>query len=126
MNNIMPPTPFPISGTPPAPTPSFGGAPPIGRMPPGIPPMPSGIPPMGRQMPNPRQRPTPPKDGFRNFVNNTNFIQKIHNPNYPTPGTGTHVPMWLSPKLAQSVLAQHGQTGHAIPHQNLDLDDLTQ
>lgn len=70
--------------------------------------------------------PAKPEDGgsFENFAGNTAFLRNILNPHAPEPNTGVHVPVWLSPKLAQQVLAQHGHTGHAIPHRNINLNRL--
>lgn len=66
-----------------------------------------------------------PDNGFNNFNQNIDFLQKLNNPDFPEKGTGSHVPVWLSPKLAQDVLKAHSGTGHAIPHPSIDLKDIT-
>jgi hypothetical protein len=63
--------------------------------------------------------------GMQNFAQNTDFLQKVHNTNFPHKGAGTHIPMWLSPALAKQVMIQHGRSGHAIPHPNINLQNLT-
>ena len=76
----------------------------------------------------PAPRPQPPQDdgqGFQNFTHNTDFLQKLNNPNFPEQGAGAHVPIWVSPKLAQDILKSHGHTGHAIPHPRINLKDIT-
>lgn len=73
-------------------------------------------------MPYKPEQPQPDQDdGLSDFMSDTDFLQKLHNPHYPHQGAGVHVPVWLSPKVARDVLAQHGQTGHAIPHPDLKL-----
>ncbi len=56
-------------------------------------------------------------NGFQNFVSNTQFLQHVHK--------GGHIPMWLHPKLAHQILMQHGQSGAAVLHPNIDLNDLS-
>lgn len=63
--------------------------------------------------------------GFQNFQHNAQFLHKLHNQDFPHKGAGTHVPVWLSPALAKAVLASHGRTGHAMPHPNINLKDIT-
>lgn len=78
-------------------------------------------------MSTPAAPPVAPSDqdeGFQNFQHNTNFLRTVLNPHAPEPNTGVHVPVWLSPKLAQAVIAKHGHTGHAIPHPNINLQRL--
>lgn len=76
-----------------------------------------------KKAPLPYNEPTEPADdsGFENFVDSIGFRQRLHDPHFPEKGTGMHVPLWVTPKLAQQILGQHGKSGHAIPHQNDDL-----
>ena len=73
----------------------------------------------------PGQGGTMPDNSFQNFQDNTNFLRQLHDVNYPEPNTGVHVPVWLAPNLANDVLARYGQSGHAIPHPMIDINDLT-
>lgn len=63
--------------------------------------------------------------GFAKFRHSVEFLNKIKHPDFPHVGAGHHVPMWVTPQLAQKLMLEHGMTGHAIPHPNLDLDNLT-
>jgi hypothetical protein len=69
--------------------------------------------------------PDPDDIGMQNFAQNTDFLQKLHNPHFPHKGAGTHVPMWVTPELAKELMLRHGKSGHAIPHPNIDLKDLS-
>ena len=60
-----------------------------------------------------------------NLFSNVDFLRKLEDTDYPHRGAGKHIPMWVTPSLAQKILMEHGQTGHAIPHPNINLDDLT-
>lgn len=66
---------------------------------------------------------TQPDDeqGFNDFLDGVGFRHKIHDRDFPEKGTGMHVPLWVTPKLAHEILGRHGRTGHALPHQDDDL-----
>jgi hypothetical protein len=74
--------------------------------------------PFNEEAVEPAGSPDPDDKGFHNFLDSVNFRRKIHDPNYPTKGTGAHVPLWVAPQLAHQLIATHGRTGHVIPHQN--------
>jgi hypothetical protein len=59
------------------------------------------------------------------YTQNREFLNGVLDPDFPERATGAHVPIWLSPKLARQILEAHGQTGHAIPHPNINLRDIT-
>ena len=70
----------------------------------------------------------PPDDdemGFRKFQQNLDFRRKVENPNFPESGSGMHVPLWVSQDLAHKILKQFGESGHVIPHPDIDLSDIT-
>ena len=62
-----------------------------------------------------------PNQGFLNFMDDTDFLHKIKNPDFPHKGAGTHVPMWVHPRLAARLMAAHGHTGHVIPHPDISM-----
>ncbi len=90
----------------------------------------SYAPPFGGTPPSSMGQSSGPPDnanpnGLQNFQQNTDFLRMLHDPHYPEKDTGVHVPMWLAPNLANQVLMQHGPSGLAIPHPQIDLSDLS-
>jgi hypothetical protein len=63
-------------------------------------------------------KPPPKLNKLPRFAENVKFMQHV--------ARHGHVPMWVHPKLAHQLLMQHGETGHVIPHPNINLGDLTQ
>jgi hypothetical protein len=79
----------------------------------------TGIPPAGNE-PDPNAPPTTqPDTGFGRFLDDTNFLHKIKNPDFPHKGAGVHVPLWVHPNLATKLMALHGRSGHVIPHPDI-------
>jgi len=54
-------------------------------------------------------------------MNDSDFLNKIHDPHFPYQNAGAHAPLWVDQALAAQLLREHGQSGRVIPHPDIKM-----